>query len=129
MLLGGCVGVPDRLPYPSLANALETGVDLFGDPIIREANLLDLMVPPLPDAPPVWRNGEALVGWQGAQGGDLQWFANDYRDHEKGGRWYQFDAAPGERIWRCIDPWDQMKINGVMHAPPRKIDGAWVAGA
>jgi hypothetical protein len=96
--------------------------------VVRMADLLDLMVPPLPAPPPVWRNGEALVGWQGALHGDLLWFAHDYRDHGKGGRWYQFDGAPGERIWQCIDPFDQMGINSVIDAPPRKVADGWVAG-
>jgi hypothetical protein len=77
--------------------------------------LLDLMQPP---TPPIWRNGAPLPlkPWRPSEQGDLQWFAHDYRDHRRGGRWYCYNAR--ESIWVCIDPYDQNRINRDKDVPP-----------
>lgn len=78
-------------------------------------DLLDMMVLP---PPPIWRNGVALPfkPWVPSEQGDLQWMARDYRDHRLGGRWYCYDGR--DRIWVCIDPYDQFGINGNQSKPP-----------
>lgn len=76
-------------------------------------NLLDLMAPP---RPPIWRDGKAHYSYMKAAQGDLQWIAKDYRDHRMGGRWYRYNDS--ERIWRCLDPYDQYGINTVTDLPP-----------
>lgn len=78
-------------------------------------DLLDLMVP----APkPTWRGRMALAHKASlpAQEGDLQWLADDYRDHRRGGKWFRFDAH--DRIWRCIDPFNKTGINARTDQPP-----------
>ena len=75
-------------------------------------DLLDLMRPP---PKPIWRNGvpDPARPWQE---GDLQWLADDYRDHRLGGKWFRFDAR--DCIWRCIDPFHQTGINRLPDQPP-----------
>ncbi|WP_206245701.1 hypothetical protein [Novosphingobium terrae] len=79
--------------------------------------LLDLMVPP-PKL--IWRGGAALErsgrGHSPSAEGDLQWLAHDYRDPRKGGRWFRFNAR--ERIWECLDPFDQTGVNLDPDQPP-----------
>lgn len=69
---------------------------------------------------PIWRGGVALSRIDAALGrsseGDLQWLAHDYRDHRRGGRWFRFNAR--ERIWECLDPFDQTDINLRPDRPP-----------
>ena len=79
-------------------------------------DLLDLMVS---EPKPTWRGGISLPHGRASlpsQGGDLSWFAHDWRDHRKGGRWYWYDAAWS--IWCCIDPFDQTEINTDSASPP-----------
>lgn len=79
------------------------------------SDLIDMMVPPVL---PIWRNGATLPlkPWVPSEQGDLQWMAHDYRDHRKGGRWYCYAAR--DRIWVCLDPYDQSGINHNSDMPP-----------
>jgi len=38
-------------------------------------------------------------------------------------RWYWYDARPGQRIWTCIDPFDQFGINDSAEPPRINADG------
>ena len=79
------------------------------------ADLLSLMMPP---RLPKWRDGSAIVmADEPSRQGDMQWFARNWQDHRAGGRWYAWMAA--EKIWRCIDPYDQYSINEHRDSPPK----------
>jgi hypothetical protein len=75
-------------------------------------DLLDLM---RPGPKPRWRNGEPVPAGP-SQEGDLQWLADVWDDHRKGGKWFRYDAR--DSIWRCLDPFNQTGINRVPDQPP-----------
>ena len=82
-------------------------------------DLLDLMRP----APkPRWRDGQPIErgpAHKPSLEGDLQWLADVWDDHRKGGKWFRYDAR--DSIWRCIDPFNQTGINRLPDQPP-KVD-------
>jgi hypothetical protein len=75
-------------------------------------DLLDLM---RPSPKPRWRDGEPVAAGPSEEG-DLQWLADVWDDHRKGGKWFRYDAR--DSIWRCLDPFHQAGINKFPDQPP-----------
>lgn len=72
-----------------------------------------------PAPKPRWREGTPNAEGP-SQEGDLQWLADDWLDHSKGGKWFRYDAR--DSIWRCLDPFNQTEINWKPDEPPA-VDG------